>query len=102
MDEKKLYRLISFLRTSQNRVKILRYLTKQESPQTPSDIKDATGLYLSHVSNQLTRLREEDLVELLTPDAAQNRFYKITDRGQEVLSEMPDEEADNDENKADK
>jgi predicted transcriptional regulator len=72
-----------FVIASEYRKKVI--LALAERPRTPKDIARITGLYLSHVSNTLTELREKKLVELLSPTLRRGKIFGITDRGQQVV-----------------
>lgn len=91
MDDRERAELISFLRRSKNRKKILIFL-HNGGMHTPTDIAHETGIHRSHVSNQLGELREEDLVEVLNPDDKHHRFYRITDKGEKAIEEVRERE----------
>ena len=55
---------------------------------TPREIADETEYYLSHVSNTLSDLADENLVECLTPDRNKGRIYTLTQEGQELADEL--------------
>jgi len=88
MDEEELYSLLSFLRGSKNRKKIISYLAEKEEPQTPTDIAKEKEIHRNHVSNQLSKMKEKGLVEILNPDAARHRYYKLTEKGEELQTEL--------------
>jgi DNA-binding MarR family transcriptional regulator len=92
MDETELYRLLSFVQRSSQRVAIVRYLYTQEGPQTPSTIAQATSIHRNHVSNQLTNLLSHELVKILNPEAPFYRYYRLTDTGQTVAKELIERE----------
>ncbi|MFB6199619.1 MAG: winged helix-turn-helix domain-containing protein [Candidatus Nanohaloarchaea archaeon] len=79
--------LIPFVRRSSNREDILTYL-KNEGPATPTDIAEETGMHRNHVSNRLSELREKGLVEVTNPEDSHHRYYRIKDKGKEVLEEL--------------
>ena len=76
--------LVSFVKRSSQRSKILSLLKK---PMTPSEIAKATGMYLTHVSRTLRELRERNLVECLTPEERVGRYYRLTKLGKKILAE---------------
>lgn len=88
MDEEEKYKLLSFIRRSEHRKKILKFLEQQEEAQTPTDIAEEQGIHRNHVSNQLGKLKERDLVEIINPDAAHHRYYKITEKGEELAGKL--------------
>lgn len=88
MDEDELYSLLSFLRSSEHRRKILGFLVEKSEPQTPTDIKEAIGIDRPHVSNRLGDLKEKGLVEVVNPDAKRFRYYRVTDKGKTVWGKL--------------
>lgn len=58
------------------------------SPKTPSQLRDETGLNLSHVSRSLSELEEEGIIECLTPDLKTGRVYARTDSGEEIAQKI--------------
>lgn len=85
MDEKEKYRLKSFLDRSPNRKKILELLSEEEEALRPTDIAQELEVQRQTISSRITDLKEEGLVELLNPDDNRNRYYKITDKGTNIL-----------------
>lgn len=74
---------VSYVRSSEYRQDVLKRLV--ENPQTPSGIRDATGIKISHVSRALNELEEKGLAELLvSEDRKKGRFYGATDEGERV------------------
>lgn len=59
----------------------------KKSPLTPLQISKETGIARSNISTKLSDLRSRKLVECINPESRKWRFYKITDKGKEVLSE---------------
>jgi len=88
MDEEELYSLISFIEMSEHRTKITEFLQEQDEPKTPTDIARSTEIHRNHVSNQLNRMKEKDLVKVLNPDSPRNRYYRLTEKGEQILSEL--------------
>jgi DNA-binding MarR family transcriptional regulator len=86
--EEELYRLKSFLLRSETRKKILVALSDSDEPLRPTDLSEKLGIQRQNVSARITDLSEEELVKLLNPDDNRNRFYKITEKGQEVLESL--------------
>lgn len=88
MDEEELYTLLAFLRDSKNRQKIMKFLKDEEDPQTPTDIAEETEIHRNHVSNQLGQLKEKELVNVLNPDAARHRYYRLTKKGDKLARKI--------------
>lgn len=65
-----------------------------EQPQTPSEITDASGIEIAHVSRTLSDLRDRGIAELLvSEDTRKGRIYGLTDAGSCIL-ETVQERAD--------
>jgi predicted transcriptional regulator len=77
--------LISFVKRSSQRKKILEAL---QEPTTPSHLARKTGLYLTHVSRTLRELVDKELVECLTPKETMEKYYRITKLGRNVLQKI--------------
>jgi predicted transcriptional regulator len=71
----------SFVIRGQNRKKVLLAL---DSPKTPTQIAEETGLNLSHVSRALRELTEKKLVECVTPKERTGRIYQLSSSGKAV------------------
>lgn len=65
-------------------------LNEREDAQTPTDISNATDIRRNHVSNQLSKLKEKSLVEVINPEAAHHRYYKITKKGEKIADTLED------------
>ena len=76
------WELISFAR---GKVRRLCLESLQIGPKTPGDISRSSGVHLSHISRALRELRSKGLVECLTPKAAKNRIYRLTETGRRTL-----------------
>ncbi len=79
------WELVSFVNRSQQRKKILLVLRK---PITPSQLAEATGMYLTHVSRALGELTEKNLAECLTPEERVEKYYRISALGRSVLDKI--------------
>lgn len=78
---------IGFVISSQYRVAVLRRLS--DGPATPSRIADDADFAIPHISRALNDLRQRALVELLVPeDRKKGRVYGITEKGNELWSQM--------------
>lgn len=54
----------------------------------PTQIADDSGILRSHISNVLTELKNEELVECLNPNAKKGRIYRLTDEGIDILENI--------------
>lgn len=77
------WELYSFIISSIYRKKILH--TLMERPKTPTEIRNETDYYLSHVSNVLNELLKKDLIVCLTPSRSKGRVYRLTEQGIEII-----------------
>lgn len=55
---------------------------------TPVEMAKETGISLSHVSNTLAELLENDLVVCLTPKLKKGRLYELTTSGKKILKDL--------------
>lgn len=79
----------SFVVRSKNRKKVLKNL---DSPKTPSQLREKTGINLSHISRALSELKEEGIVKCLTPNQKLGRVYKRTEVGEEIAEDIAKKE----------
>ena len=82
--DKALIRGLKLLKTSENRVKILKLLN-QGKVRTPTEIADDTKIVINHVSNFLKEFKENNLVVCLNEEEKRGRLYQITDNGKKLL-----------------
>ena len=76
-----------YILSSKHRTAVVRRL--YDSPAIPKTIKDDTDREYSRVSEALGDLRDEGIVELLTPDERKKgRLYSLTERGKEAWEFM--------------
>lgn len=83
------WELISFVKRSSQRKKILEVLN---NPSTPTEIAKKTNMYLTHVSRTLKELADKDLIECLTPKERVEKYYKITRLGKGILNQVKEVE----------
>lgn len=76
---------VSFILRSSLSRKILETL-KERSPLTPFQMSKETNIARSNISTKLVELRKRKLVECVNPQSRKWRFYKITDKGNGVLT----------------
>jgi predicted transcriptional regulator len=79
------WELISFVKRSSQRKKILEVLNE---PSTPTQVAKKTNMYLTHVSRALRELKEKSLIESLTPNERVEKYYKITKLGRGILNQV--------------
>ena len=79
------WNLISFIKRSEQRQRILKIL---ESPKTPKEISKGTKLAPSHISRTLKELMEKKIAECLTPKQKTGRIYKLTEKGEKLLKNI--------------
>jgi len=74
---------VAKVKASAHRKKILCQLVDQ-SPKTPSELRDLTDIAISHVSTKLQELVNWGLVVCLTPNIRRGKLYSITKEGLEI------------------
>lgn len=75
--------LVGFVVSSKYRQHVISRL--DESPSTPTEIAEDTGLATSHVSRTLSSLLDRSIVTLAVPeDQHRNRVYELTERGRKL------------------
>ena len=52
----------------------------------PTEISKKIEVHRTTVSKRLADLKEEELVKVLNPEDNRNRYYKITQKGEKLLS----------------
>jgi len=85
--DKTMIRGLKLLKTSENRLKILKILNNGKV-LTPTEIAKETGIVINHISTFLKEFREIKLVVCLNDEDKRGRLYQITDSGKKVLSLM--------------
>lgn len=63
-----------------------------DGPITPKTISDKKGVRMEYVSRSLSELSERDLVECLNPEAHKGKLYRITDKGEDVIAMIDENE----------
>ena len=56
----------------------------KNSPKTPSELHELSGIALSHVSKQLRELSKMGLIECLTPNLRRGKLFALTELGNEA------------------
>lgn len=76
----------AWVKASDYRERVL--LAMAGKPRTPKEIAEETDYYLSHVSNTLSDLADEDLAHCLTPDRRKGRLWALTDAGEDIVEDL--------------
>lgn len=82
------WEILSKIKRSNYRLKILKYLHDIGEPRTPTEIGSKTDISRSHVSRTLGDLKDSNLVEVLNPDAHYDRRYRITEKGTKIIEKI--------------
>ena len=77
---------ISLLKSSEDRLKIIKAIEKNSV--TPSEIAEKIGIRLNHVSMFLKELKENNLVKCLNEDTRKGRLYELTELGQDAINKL--------------
>jgi DNA-binding MarR family transcriptional regulator len=79
---------VSYVIRSDYRRNVLLHLASRKD--IPSNIAEETDYHQSHISTTLGELREKGLVERLV-EAQKGRIYGLTEKGEEVVAEIENE-----------
>lgn len=63
-------------------------LRLKERPKTPKELAKETSLQLSNVSSTLKDLRNENIVECLTPKQVKGKLYGLTNDGKRLINKL--------------
>lgn len=77
--------MISFILRGERRRKILLSLDK---PMTPKEIAEKCKVSIHNVSKSLKELVDKDLIVCKNPQDKFYRFYEITKKGKDILSQL--------------
>ena len=77
---------VDYVKKSQYRSKILKSLS--DDVKMPSQIAKDTGIVQNHISNSLRQLKEHELVECINPEVRKGRLYRLTNKGEEVVTSL--------------
>ena len=76
-----------FVQSSKHRTAVVRRL--YQSPAIPKTLKEDTNREYSRISEALGDLKDEEIVELLSPEERKKgRLYALTERGEEAWKFM--------------
>lgn len=79
---------VRYVSSSTHRTEVMYHLF-ETGPAQPSEIAEAIGRPLPHVSRSLAELRDEELVDLLVPEETQKgRIYGLTPDGRDIIWEV--------------
>ncbi len=67
---------------------LLAFSDNTESPITPTEIAELTGMHRSNVSRNLRKLEEDELVRQLKSEGTRYRPYLLTEKGLTILSKI--------------
>ena len=85
--EKIIVKGLQLLKTSENRLKILKLLNNGKV-LTPTEISRETGIVINHISSFLKEFKDNKMVICLNEEDKRGRLYQITDTGKKVLNLM--------------
>lgn len=78
--------MYGYVSSSKRRVAVI--TTLKDNPITPKQIAESTEIRLNHVSNVLSELAEESLVNCVNPTRKRGRVYKVTKTGGKVAEKL--------------
>jgi DNA-binding transcriptional ArsR family regulator len=81
MDDK-----VKYVNKSSYRVKVLKAIG--EEVKMPKEIAADSGILQNHISNVLSQLKEQDIVECINPEVRKGRLYRLSDEGLDVLDKL--------------
>ena len=77
---------VDYVKKSQYRSKILKSLA--DDVKMPSQIAKDTGIVQNHISKSLRQLKEHELVECINPEVKKDRFYRLTNNGDNIVKNL--------------
>jgi len=80
------YEAMSYIMASKPRFRILTELRKGN--KFPSELSKLIELPISHVSATLRELQDKGFVECLTPGRRKKKFFKIKEKGEQILDDI--------------
>lgn len=88
MDDEKL-KLLAFIKISSYRTKTVLQLKTEN--KTPSQIAKDSGIRITHISNVLRELKDNNMAVCINEHQKRNRIYKLTDLGLEIAQYLIDD-----------
>lgn len=73
-----------------NKIRFRILISLKKNRKTPSDLSKDLPFPITHISTSLKKLEQVGLVECLDPSARKNKYFQITKRGTDLLSEISD------------
>ena len=86
MDEETLIELI-YIKNAPNRERVLKAF-KDEEYIRPSDLAKRFHIHTTTISANLRKLQDRGYVYLINPEFANPRFYKLTERGKQIIEAL--------------
>ena len=80
---------VKFVNRSSYRVKVMKSL--KNDAKMPKEISEDSGILQNHISNVLSQLKDEELVECINPEVRKGRLYRLSDEGLDVLKDLDEE-----------
>ena len=77
--------LVSYIKSSKYRERVLKALGK---PQTPTDIKKELKIDKAHVTRALQSLVKEKLVICHTPNVRKYKIFERSQEGEKILQDL--------------
>ena len=80
---------IGYVQISSYRTKVMKTLDGEV--KIPSEIAKDSEIRQNHISKVLSELKARELVECINPEVRKGRLYRHTDKGEQVVKNLPDE-----------
>ena len=80
---------ISYVQISKYRLKVMK--TLEDKVKMPSQIAKDSEIRQNHISKVLSELKARELVECINPEVRKGRLYRHTDKGEQVVKNLPNE-----------
>lgn len=82
------WELYAWLKRGSRRKAVLTLFHESEKALTANDVKNKAKISLSQASFTLSELRDKNLIVCLNPSDKIGKLYKISDLGEELISEI--------------
>ena len=83
------WNLVSLITSSKIRFKVLTRLNK--SKFTPTELSKDLNIHISAISRTLSELTKKELISCLTDKRTKFKYYAISEKGKEILSNINEE-----------
>ena len=77
---------MSYVKISTYRTKVMKSL--DDEVKIPSQIAKDSDILQNHISAVLRQLKEHELVECINPEVRKGRLYRLTNKGEEVVTSL--------------